>query len=89
MTEEKKPVSMYTGLGHVEIASNQGHQNGIEEIINEFVEYFTSFAKISLAAFLLLQSRRRKPSNLGDLDQLVTSDLPTEELEMTGEKHLP
>lgn len=79
---------MCTGLGHVEIASNQRYQNGIEHVVDEFVKDHAPLVKICPTALLLLQSRGRKPFNPRDLEQSITSS-PDWKVRGTRRQHLP
>lgn len=79
---------MCTGLGHVEIASNQRYKYGIEHVVDKFVKDFAPLVKICPTALLLLQSRGRKPFNLRDLKQLVTSS-PDWKVRGSQRQHLP
>lgn len=77
---------MRTGLGHVEIASNKGDQDGIQDVVDEFVKNVASLAEIGPTALLLLQPRGRKPFNVRNLDQSV--DIMSQ-LETSEGQHLP
>lgn len=43
VTEVKEAVAVGVGFGNVEIGAEKRNEQGVEEVVNEFVEYFEAF----------------------------------------------
>lgn len=49
MAEVKDLITVGIGFCDVEVASDQGYQKRIEDVIQEFVKYLETFVGVSLA----------------------------------------
>lgn len=51
MAEIEDLVAMCIGLGDVEVAPNQGDEEGVKEVVQELVEDLVSLVNVCLAGF--------------------------------------
>lgn len=68
MTKVEDLISMNIGFCNIKIASNQGYQERIKNVVKKFVEKFTSFVHITLTKFLSVRVRGLQPRKSYDLD---------------------
>lgn len=73
MSKEEYAIPVHIGLGDVEVAANQGYQQRVKDVVDEFRKYFSPLAKVSLAGLVALQTWRFKPFDLGNLDSQHSS----------------
>lgn len=67
MAEKAQTVPMDARFGNIKVAADQRYHEGIKEIIEKLLEDLASLAKISLAAFPVLDSWGLQPLNLSKL----------------------
>jgi hypothetical protein len=73
MPKEEEAISMGAGLSHVEVASNERNEDGIEHIVNKFMENVYTLASIRLRHVAMNLVVRSQPRNFFYLiDSLVT-----------------
>ena len=48
MAEEEEAVAMGLGFGDVEVCSDEGDEDRVEEIVDEFVEQLGAFLQVGL-----------------------------------------
>jgi hypothetical protein len=48
VAEEEKTVPVNIGFGDVEVAANQGYQEGIKQVVQKFVEDLDPLARVRL-----------------------------------------
>lgn len=52
MSKEKHPITVDIGLGDIKVASYQGYQQRVENVVYKFGKDFAPFAKVCLAALV-------------------------------------